>query len=71
MTRTLRHRRTDPRCTHFTGAGGVVHILGHRIRTPRRVRYDHNRGRSCPICMPPARSARLLAEHYFGGIRTH
>lgn len=70
----MRHRRTDPICVRFAGAGRERFVLGLRVRSLRRIRYDRGRGRSCEAChydrLRRAEDRRLL-EHYFGGGAAH
>jgi hypothetical protein len=49
-----RHRRTDPVCVKFSGAGSQRYIGRWRVRSLRRWLYDRSRGRSCVICMSRA-----------------
>lgn len=46
-----RHRRTDPVCVKFSGAGSQRYIGRWRVRSLRRWLYDRHRGHSCGICM--------------------
>ena len=56
------HRRTDPACRYFAGEGVVRRVLGVRVPSIRRLRFDRGRGRSCPVCMAPR--SRSLATAY-------
>lgn len=70
----MRHRRTDPICVRFAGTGRAWFVLGLRVPSLKRVRYDRGRGRSCEAChydrLRRADERRTL-ERYFGGGVAH
>ncbi|MFJ4174004.1 hypothetical protein [Microbacterium sp. NPDC089696] len=57
---TRQHRVTDPSCLWFAGQGVVRRMLGVRVPSIRRLRFDRARGRTCPACKPkPERHTRV------------
>ncbi|MEV4735550.1 MULTISPECIES: hypothetical protein [unclassified Microbacterium] len=49
---TRQHRVSDPACLWFAGHGVVRRVLGVRVPSIRRLRFDRARGRACAACTP-------------------